>query len=73
MNLRPAFRIPLGLAAAALVITTALSSTGAAANQQPAGQAGVEQAPAEKAILFASDGMRPDLATSTPAKAQCRL
>jgi 2',3'-cyclic-nucleotide 2'-phosphodiesterase (5'-nucleotidase family)/predicted AlkP superfamily phosphohydrolase/phosphomutase len=61
MSLRPAFRIPLGLAAAALVITTALSSASAAANQQPAGPTGVEQAPAEKAILFAADGMRPDL------------
>jgi 2',3'-cyclic-nucleotide 2'-phosphodiesterase (5'-nucleotidase family)/predicted AlkP superfamily phosphohydrolase/phosphomutase len=61
MNLRPAFRIPLGLAAAALVITTALSSASAAVSQQPAGQAGVDQAPGEKAIMFASDGMRPDL------------
>jgi 2',3'-cyclic-nucleotide 2'-phosphodiesterase (5'-nucleotidase family)/predicted AlkP superfamily phosphohydrolase/phosphomutase len=52
---------PATLAALALVLTLALAGSGTAQQGQAVKQTQAQGPPTEKAILFAADGMRPDL------------
>src|SRR5262245_33547047 len=64
MDRRPvASRSLFALATAALLVTStaALGNAGTASGTKSAAQSNSQQAPTDKAVLFASDGMRPDL------------